>query len=224
MKPFIKTFASSIQPARCYLKWEDSPTTEPVTSVATPSPPSKKLKLGKGQRTLKLKKSPSPAPEPSPKPKALCIVDNNTLAHLIHIFHERILELVEQVKAVYPWFTDHAFSQLPWITQDLADAVKYVRESEILVSVMGYRDMCMYLPQLQKRDTYVLIKNLAIHHSFNILIDIDQEEVSVFFRVVHDSRFGWDDKEKEQGRIAHFSYKYGEVGASVDDCIFYEID
>ena len=210
--PRIVSTGVQITPMQVWLKWDDVvslpslPNSPPVTiSVARPT---KKARLPGGQTTLtQLLNDESPdTPAESVLsdtfPRDLhtistgtsnipMIVDNATLVALLHEIHENITVLMEQITEAYSWFHNPAFGQRTWITEELPQAIVAVKECPVIVSVMGLRDMKRFLPSIASVNTYVLLKQLSVHHGYNILLDLDQEAVNVVFKLQHEkNNFG----------------------------------
>ena len=227
--PRIVSTGVQITPMQVWLKWDDAaslpplPPSPPVTiSVARPI---KKARLPGGQTTLtQLVNDDSPSSSPEsvlsdfvPTDVTLetigairipQIVENIILVALLQEIHENTIVLMEQITQAYSWFRNPAFGQRTWITEDLPQAITAVQECPVIVSVMGLCDMKRFLPSISSVNTYVLLKQLSVHHGYNILLDLDQEAVNVVFKLQH---------EKNNFGTNVFSHGTGEM---VNDDIF----
>ena len=198
--PRVVSSKTIMTPSACWLSWDDLP------STPTPDPYSptiKKSRLKGGQTTLTqlmevmdeaIPLDISVPPEISISSRSVPplsngfppIVDNNSLIRLIEELHENLVVLMEQLKTAYYWFNDPAFPQKNWIEKELPEVIDAIKVCPTTVSVMGQRDMVRYLPSVSSVNTFVLLKQLSIHHGFKILLDIDQETVNVTFKLQHE--------------------------------------
>lgn len=216
-------------PSMAWISWD---TVKDKANQVTP--PVKKARLEGGQTTLTqfendsvFQSPPSPkeatvaasSPDGSPSedeeesrskdvPK---VVQNDVLAGLLWELHENCEVLMEQIETAYPWFSHFGFPQKKWI-QELPEAISAVKRCPGLVSVMGLKDMQRFLPTITNRHTFVLLKQLAVHHFFHILLDLDQFSVTATFKIVH-----------KEGNIGAGAWVYG-TDAEVEDDIFYPTD
>lgn len=222
----IERLRTQWTPTSSWITWES-----PVEITAAPiTPLPKKARLKGGQTTLtqfetdlafqpssgngqeesEEDSDESPSPSSGDNSSAHKIVHNDVLAAFLDELQENLLVLMEQIETAYPWFkTEDAFPQKDWIETELSKAILAVRNSQAVVSVMGLRDMQLFLNGVNSRHTYILVKQLSVYRNFHILIDIDQVGVCVIFKILHGKR-----------QCGTSGYAYG-TGETIDDDVFY---
>ena len=222
----IERLRTQWTPTSSWITWES-----PVEITAAPiTPLPKKARLKGGQTTLtQFETDPafkpssgngqgqsqenseeSPSTSSDDNSSAHKIVHNDVLAAFMDELQENLLVLMEQIEAAYPWFKEeYAFPQKDWIETELSKAILAIRNAQAVVSVMGLRDMQLFLNGVNNRHTYILMKQLSVYHHFHILMDIDQVGVCVVFKILHGKR---------QCGTSGFPYGTEET---IDDDVFY---